>query len=107
MQIGTGSYAWARPAAGRLVVTLGGEFDIANVPKLEAALEALRRPDDTEVVLDLTTVTFMDARLLRLLGDLHARLRRAGGRMRLRPNAVVQRLLALTELGRVFAVDDQ
>lgn len=46
---------------------LTGEFDLSNAWKIRDALLAAIRNDDRDIVVDLTTVRFMDAQLVRVL----------------------------------------
>jgi anti-anti-sigma factor len=52
---------------GTLVFHLIGEFDLSNSWKLNDALLAAVEAERDEIVVDLTSVRFMDAQLLRAL----------------------------------------
>lgn len=55
-------------APGRLVVALGGEFDMATTERLDALLRDLRRIAVSELVLDLGAVVSWPPRLTRVIG---------------------------------------
>lgn len=56
-------------SAGVTFVALSGEFDLANVPRLEAALANVAF--DETVVVDLANVTYVDSTLLNALVRRH------------------------------------
>jgi anti-anti-sigma factor len=90
--------------ADLLVLELGGELDLTNVPEVEQRVEGLAAPG-ARVVLDLNRVTFLDSAALHLLFRLA---RRFGGRERfgivLDPNALVARVLTMVGLPEVATV---
>ena len=49
------------------IFRLHGEFDLSNAWKIEDALLEAIREEDRDIVVDLTEVAFMDARLVRVL----------------------------------------
>jgi hypothetical protein len=57
-----------RVVAGQLTVSLIGEIDLAQRPRLTALARTLRRVNEP-VVVDLADVTFGDATLARFLAD--------------------------------------
>jgi anti-anti-sigma factor len=70
----------SEPAPGRLIVAMGGEYDIASIQHLGAELDALLRRDAESVWLDMSQLMFMDtsgvAMLLRIanhFGPIEAR----------------------------------
>jgi anti-anti-sigma factor len=72
------------------VVIVAGEIDLATVNELRAALDAL----DGRIVVDLATVSFLDATGLGVLAGTRKRLRSCGGDLRLRaPQDQVRRVL--------------
>lgn len=83
--------------ADRVRLTLSGELDISNVAQNEARLDDLLATGVRDVEVDLTDVTFMDLRTLRVLLQADAQLRARGGRLwLLNPCRLVRRLLAIT-----------
>lgn len=53
--------------AGRRLVAVRGELDIAHAPELEAAIEKLCEEGAREIVVDLSGVAFIDSSGLRAL----------------------------------------
>jgi anti-sigma B factor antagonist len=87
--------------AGDGTLVIKGELDIASAPDLTAALP----PPSSEVVLDLSGVTFIDSSGLRALLGAEKRATEAGGSLVLRDLAApVQRLLELTGTDRLFTI---
>jgi anti-sigma B factor antagonist len=72
--------AEALPTEYGLLVDVVGELDIATAPQLRRALEA-RAPQGGLLLVDLTSVTFMDSSGLGVLLALQADLRAAGARL--------------------------
>jgi anti-anti-sigma factor len=60
----------SEPEPGRLLIAMGGEYDIAGIQNLSAELDALLRRDASSVSLEMSELTFMDtsgvAMLLRI-----------------------------------------
>ena len=80
----------------RVVVVAHGELDVATVPRLEQAVQALR-PEARAIVLDLREVTFMDSTGVRLLLQLDAQARSDGFSFAILDcEGPVRRVLALT-----------
>jgi anti-sigma B factor antagonist len=80
---------------GRPVVCAQGELDLATVPQLEAELSRLL--DETETVLDLSEVSFIDSSGIAVLVALSKTARQKGWRLQLRsPSPPVARLIKLT-----------
>ncbi|MEU5866508.1 MULTISPECIES: STAS domain-containing protein [unclassified Nonomuraea] len=77
-----------RDLPGGVLVTVTGELDSSNSPRLESFTERRRRPG-AGVVLDLGGLTFMDSRGLHILLRLNAAVLEQGGVLRL---AAVQEL---------------
>jgi len=46
---------------GRIVVHVAGEVDLANAPELDAQLATVMSESPSQLVVDLTDVTFMDS----------------------------------------------
>jgi anti-sigma B factor antagonist len=94
-----------RRDGGRTVVTVRGEIDLANAEVLERYVDEAAEGTDALVV-DLTDVTYLDSRGLRILVQLAARHRDGtltvtvvAGR-----DGVVGRLLEMTRRGEVVPV---
>ncbi len=87
---------------GCVVVTLGGELDIATGPLLDAALQAALQgaPAPTRLVLVLTALEFADVAGLGVVLRHERALARHGGTVELRePSAMVRRIVATLALG--------
>jgi anti-sigma B factor antagonist len=100
--------SWYRVAQmrGCAVVTAGGEIDVHTSPGLTDALRAGDASSD-RVILDLSAVTFLDSTGLSAMVTALNRARERGGSMSLvGPAGVVRRVLAITELDRVFVIYD-
>ena len=92
-----------RPDRDRVTVEVRGELDMATVPHLEEAIEALRRDGRRSIVLDLGNVVFMDARGLDLLLALEQSARTDAWDFALRDGSPsVARLLEVTRLADRF-----
>jgi anti-sigma B factor antagonist len=92
--------------AGRAVISLEGELDLATAPQLRERLVALAERDDTDIVLDLTDLNFVDSTGLSVLVMALNRSRAAGRSITLRnPSASVMRILEITGLDSVFRVE--
>ncbi|MFC4060653.1 STAS domain-containing protein [Planomonospora corallina] len=89
--------------SGARRISLRGEVDVATAPLLDVRLAEQRIPPGTDVVLDVSGVSFMDASGLSALIRADRRLRLLGGRLRLTgvPRNVA-RLLLLTRLDERF-----
>jgi anti-anti-sigma factor len=85
--------------AGRLVVRIRGEVDMANAEAVGDQIRAATDPSQA-VDLDLATVTFFDSSALHMLHRLSDGFDQAGGRLTVRatPDSIVGRLLALTHM---------
>ena len=92
-----------RPDRDRVTVSVRGELDMATVPHLQEAIEALRDDDRRSIVLDLGNVVFMDARGLDLLLALERSARTDAWEFALRDGSPsVARLLEVTRLSDRF-----
>ena len=89
------------------MLALSGELDPATAPDLEAAIARCAADGDVATVtLDLAGVTFLDSSGLRVLVAARESLRAAGTELALRgPNANIRRVLEITGLGEVIAID--
>ncbi|MDK3257938.1 STAS domain-containing protein [Blastococcus capsensis] len=64
-------------------LTVTGEVDCSSAPEVRAVLDQLVDAAPTEIVVDLTGVTFLDSAGLSTLAAAHRRALAAGGRLRL------------------------
>ena len=91
--------------SGAVVLALRGELDLRTAPSLRVQLADLVRRCDTDVVLDLEGVVFIDSTGLAAMLNVLRRLTRAGRRLMLVcPDGPVRRILRLTRLDSTFSV---
>ena len=96
-------------SAAGCVVAVRGDVDATTAPDLRACLlEALHRPDVTDVEVDLSSVTFLDSAGLTVLVAAHQAAQRAGRVLRIRcgTGRAVARPLEITGLGTVLTLVD-
>lgn len=90
---------------GRSTVSLAGECDIGTAPKLQEALQTLRPPDVTHVVLDATDLEFLDSTGLAVIVSAFKRLKEADGALSIAcPHGAVQRVLEISGLDQVIPI---
>ena len=86
-----------------VVLTLGGELDLATVPLLQEQLDRAGRGRGA-VVIDLSGLRFIDSSGLRMMVRAERQLRASGGRLVLvRGPRAVRRVFELAGLDRYFA----
>lgn len=91
---------------GAIVLALHGDADLHMAPLLRARLDGAIDRDASGVVVDLSDVPFFDSTALGVLVAGMKRLRATRRQLRLvAPRADVRRLLELTLLDHVFAID--
>jgi anti-sigma B factor antagonist len=79
------------------VLRLHGELDTLSAPHLRSAMDASIDAGNTEIVVDLTALTFMDAAGLRVIAHAANRLELVGGTLAIRnPSEIVRRILEIT-----------
>lgn len=95
-------------ADGLVRVALRGELDLSTVNKVEEELQALEADGAPLIVLDLSSLSFLDSTGLRCLVTADQRAREAGRRLVLvRGPDAVQRVFTITRLEeRLEMVDD-
>jgi anti-sigma B factor antagonist len=95
----------AEDVGARTVVHVAGEIDVSSADRLRERVAALVAEQRTDLVIDLTEVTFMDSTGLGLLVGTLKRVRTAGGRLVLVVDS--ERLLKvfrITGLVQVFTI---
>lgn len=94
---------------GVVIVSLHGELDLANVGAVRSiAQQALDAPHVARIVVDLADVAFMDSTILGALVALRTDADRCAIGLALRNvQPLVRRLLTITGLDGVFAVEEQ
>ncbi|HET9692167.1 MAG TPA: anti-sigma factor antagonist [Acidimicrobiales bacterium] len=95
-------------SAGRLaVVRLSGEFDLANSPEIGQVVADLLGGEVSDIAVDMSATTFIDAACLGALVAAHRAVERAAGRMVLVGlSAAALRLLAVSGLSQLLPVFD-
>ena len=90
----------------RVVLEVRGEVDTFSAPELLALLHAIVGSGHKSVVMDLTSVSFLDAAGLGVIAQGASRLRARRGTLTLRsPSPMVRRLLRITRLNEVVRID--
>lgn len=89
------------------VLMVKGEIDIYTAPMFKQAVVGLVSDGNTNVVIDLSGVTFMDSSGFGTLLGATRRLRPAGGGLHLAgANSTIQRMLRLTRLDTIMELYD-
>ena len=92
------------PFADGAVIALSGELDAYDAPGLREAFQELLDGEPAVIVLDLTTVSFLDSTVLGAIVGLLRRVREGGGELRtVLPNTTALRIFEIT--GLVAALD--
>lgn len=88
---------------GRTVVEARGEVDVMTAPQLSAALDAILRRHDGDVVVDLSHATFMDSAGLHVLLNAARRLTRRSRRLQVAcAPGQVRHVIELARLGETL-----
>jgi anti-sigma B factor antagonist len=94
-----------RPVGGAPCLALAGELDIADVPRLEQALDAAVAESEGAFLVDLTALEFLDSSGIRLLLRARALLGRADRAFALIcPHGPVRRAIELTGVSDLFTI---
>ncbi|MET7426608.1 STAS domain-containing protein [Dactylosporangium sp. NPDC005555] len=92
---------------GHSVVRADGELDVSTAPALRQAITTALDEGDGTVIVDLTTVTFMDSTTLGVLIGIHNRVRQGTGALGLVcPDDKIRRIFRITGLDKVFTLHD-
>jgi len=84
-----------------------GELDIASAPEFEAAIEDAISEHDTEIILDLRELTFMDSTGLRALAQTNARAEQDGFTLVIvRGPRQIERVLEISGLADLLPIVD-
>lgn len=95
-----------RPGGGAVVLAMHGDADLHAAPMLSSRLDGAIDGGAPGIVVDLSDVPFLDSTALGVLVAGMKRLRATRRQLRLvAPRAEVRRLLELTLLDRVLAID--
>ena len=91
---------------GVITIAVAGELDLATAPLIGATLRRLDSAQPLHVHLDLTGVSFCDAAGLNAFLAADRLLRATSGRLTLiRPSPQIRRVLTITQLDEVLAID--
>jgi anti-anti-sigma factor len=91
----------------RIVLRLRGELDLASVPLLQSALDAVELEGPSLVLLDLRGLQFMDSTGLRAILAAHERSQQRGHEFAVtRASDQVERLLSITRVSEHLRVLD-
>ena len=94
-----------RLANGTFVVAAGGEVDLCTAPELERALAGPLAEGATQLVVDLSEVTFVDSTALHVFLRAARQLdREAGELIVVVPDPNVRKVFEITGVGRFFSV---
>ncbi len=100
-------FAAERDAGRDGVVALRGELDLASAPVLRQCLAEVIDSGQTDVVVDLSGLTFLDSTGISVLVAAHQQLRRREGRLVVAdPAPQARRVLEISGLLAVFGVAD-
>lgn len=96
----TGKAGLGEPSV--VVAEISGELDAAD-NKLDDELRTLLDRSDTQIVVDLTNVTFIDSSVVRALVVAHRTVRERGGWVRIvYKHHLIGRVIEICGLGEVF-----
>lgn len=96
----------ARPDAdGAWLMSLHGELDLAAVPSFRSATSEALRDGWTDMIIDLQQVEFIDSAGIGVLIGLRRRTMETDGSLRLRVSPEVLRVLSLSNVDSLFAVE--
>jgi len=90
---------------GQATITVIGEIDIGSAPELHACLEQCLAEGSTEIILDMSDMTFIDSSGLAEIAYVTRVLKLRGGRVALqKPAPTIRRLLDVVGLASFFDV---
>lgn len=91
---------------GVVVAQVGGDLDLAAEEEFRARARVLLLAAAPRVILDLTGVTFLDARGMAALVEVAQQVNQCGGRLALVGAPMIRKLLQVAEVDRVITVVD-
>ena len=95
----------ALPASPPTVLTLSGELDVTNSPELRERLYQMVDEGHTDLVVDMSTVTFLDSSTLGVLIGVRNRLGEVDGTLQVVCDQErVLKVFRLTGLDQVFTI---
>jgi len=103
--VNAGADFFGQTVGGITIAELTGELDIATAPAMLEQLLGMIRPGSSQLVIDLSKVSFCDASGLAVLVSTARRARLLGGFLRLAAvSPPTDRVLHITGLDRTFAI---
>ncbi len=92
---------------GALICLMQGEININNSPELRKIFDAIIKRDEKRVLLDLSSVSYIDSSGLATLIEMFQRLKKIGGKLRLCNMAEkIKSVFELTKLNKLFEIFD-
>lgn len=89
------------------IVHLTGRLDLANVDEVKPVFQQLIEDNQTDILVDLDGLTFMDSSGLSLIVGTFKRIRVGKGDLKLSGlSPTIQKLFEITRLSRVFEIFD-
>ncbi len=102
----TGFHVAGERVEATVVLHLHGELDMATTPVLDQALTSALSNGATDLVVDLSCLTFMDSTGISMLLSAVQRSDQAGKAFRVRsPNRPVRKALRLTGIDRILSIE--
>jgi len=102
----TGFHVAGEQVDTTVVLHLHGELDMATTPVLDQALTSALNNRATDLVVDLSCLTFMDSTGISMLLSAVQRSDQAGKAFRVRsPNRPVRKALRLTGVDRILSIE--
>ena len=104
----TGFYVASEQVEATVVLHLHGELDMATTPVLDQVLTSVLSNGATDLVVDLSCLTFMDSTGISMLLSAVQRSNQAGKAFRVRsPNRPVRKALRLTGVDRILSIEPE
>ncbi|MFJ7218893.1 STAS domain-containing protein [Amycolatopsis sp. NPDC098790] len=100
---GTAVFASSRRVDGTLVLSIGGEIDLAGAPRLRPAMDAALAQKAAVLIVDLTEVTFLSSSGIGALVDIRRRAGQ-GTAVRVVATTVAARPISLTAVNQLMPV---
>lgn len=89
------------------VVSPAGDLDLHTVPALRRRLDEVRAGGRNSIIVDLTSVDFLDSSALGLLVNVQRQLAEAGGGLKVAcPQPHVQKVFRITRLAEVIPIHE-
>lgn len=88
-----------------LVCALEGEINITNSPELRKAFEDIIRRNEKKVLVDFSSVSYIDSSGLATLIEMFQRLKKIGGRLRFSDmDQKIKNIFEITKLHKLFEI---